>query len=63
MSVWQENTLHIIERHEGDAYAAGLGDIWNHVLEMDPSASRTMLLGIVGALATCLCETDYHPPA
>ena len=62
MSVWAENTAYVIDRHESDAYAAGLGDIWGHVLDMPNSASRTMLLGIVGALATCLNETGYAPP-
>ena len=64
MSVdWAAEHQTVIDRHDEDVRAVGLSHIWDHLISQEHSASRGMLLGIVGAVATCLRELDYAPPS
>lgn len=54
---WAGNTRYIIDRHDAEVRAVGLGDVWDRLLADEPSGSRTLLLGTVGALATYMHET------
>lgn len=73
MSVFDADHLIYLER-EGDAREVGLGLVWDSVVEQEETPTRWMLLGILGALAAYMRESDIrltsqspagdaHPPA
>jgi len=59
MTIWQQQTQEVIDLRERDAYAAGLGDVWKHLLAQEENAARSVALGVVGALAAYLVESGY----
>jgi hypothetical protein len=60
VSIWQQETAAVIDRYDADVRDAGLAEVWDHLLAQDDSGSRSLLLGVVGALASYLVETDYR---
>lgn len=60
MSVYAEDRAFTIAHSEGSVRAMGLGHVWDVVVAGE-SATSSLVLGILGTVATYLEEMGYAP--
>ena len=58
---WQAQRAYVAERYDADVRAAGFGEVWDHILTQPDTATRGILLGCIGAVATYINESGLTP--